>query len=155
MDKSVLTNDHAIRLEARQNKNCGLEKTKVTVLLWFYNAKESADRGHCKKPSHPIAPLGAHIDHLMWCSARGESASEATPRKPHLLSVLIRPSGLVDVHPVLVLPPGSPCGTLARVLLLPQAVCDLLEHRVERFLVLGVLEHFGGAVVRERYELRV
>jgi hypothetical protein len=72
-----------------------------------------------------------------------------------ILSILIRTSGLVDVHSVLVLPTRTRRGTLARVLFLPQTLCDVLEHHVQRFLVLGVLPRFDGVVFRERYELRV
>ena len=122
-----------------------------------YNSKKDGRWGTSQeKPSHPIA-LGAHLDHLLWCSAR----SHQHLRRPHkwkeenhnILSVLVRSSGLVDIHPVLVLPSRS--GTLARVLLLPHTLRNLLEHLLESLLVLGVLAHFGGVVVRERYELRV
>jgi hypothetical protein len=54
------------------------------------------------------------------------SVRAATQGGNHILSVLIRTSGLVDIHPVLVLPPSR--GTLARILLLPQTLRDLLEH---------------------------
>jgi hypothetical protein len=96
-------------------------------------------------------------------SAIGRLGRGRTPRKSKkkkggerdILSILIRASGLVDVHSVLVLPPRTRRGTLARVLLLPQTLCDLLEHHVERFLVLRVLPRLDGVVFRERYELRV
>jgi hypothetical protein len=78
-----------------------------------------------------------------------------------VLSALISsvcPSRFVNVHPVRVAP-VLPCGgsgrALARVLLLPQTVRDVFEHHVERFLVFGLLARSGGAVFRERDELRV
>lgn len=73
-----------------------------------------------------------------------------------ILSVLIRTSGLVDVHSILVLPSRTRRGgTLARVLLLPQTLCDLLEHHVQSFLVLSALPRLDGVVFGERYELRI
>ena len=73
----------------------------------------------------------------------------------HILPVLIsgvRPSGLVDVHPVFVLPSRT---ALVRVLLLSQTLRDFLERRVESFFMIVGLAGFGGAVFRERDELRV
>ena len=81
--------------------------------------------------------------------------------EPHVLSALIStitPPGLIDIHPVRVAPvlaPGGGSSTLARVLLLPQTVCDVLENRVERLLVHGVLARLGGVVFCERDEPRV
>ena len=120
--------------------------------------KNKNRKNHC---SHPIA-LGAHLDHLLWCSASKMNQQSVvsgrrgrTSHRRDVLFILIRTSGLVDVHSILVLPPRIRRGTLARVLLLPQTLCDLLEHHVQRFLVLGVLPHFDGVVLCERYELRV
>jgi hypothetical protein len=74
------------------------------------------------------------------------------------LTSTICPARLVNVHPVRVapvLPCGGSSSALGRVLLLPQTVSDVLEYHIERFLVLGFLARFGGAVFRERDELGV
>lgn len=99
------------------------------------------------------------FDWLLRCSAEVISAEDDGPTKgvrggmeSHILSVPIRSSGLVDVHPVLVapvLPSRSPTGGALRVLLLPQTLRDFLEHRVESLFVLCVLAHLGGIVFRE------
>jgi hypothetical protein len=89
-------NDHAIARQDRLGKirTESMVETKVTMLLrrcrqvWFYNAKKRRkDRGTSQKKntqknnrSHPIA-LGAHLDHLLWCSARKSAISVSGPRK--------------------------------------------------------------------------
>jgi hypothetical protein len=73
--------------------------------------------------------------------------------------LFILTSRLVDIHPVLVshvLPSPSRAGaTLISVLLLPYALCDLLEHHVESLFVLGVFARSGGVMFCEGYEFRV
>jgi hypothetical protein len=75
----------------------------------------------------------------------------------HLLFILT--PRLVDIHPVLVshvLPSPSRAGaTLIGVLLLPYALCDLLEYHVESLFVLDVFTRFGDVVFCEGYEFRV
>src|SRR5258707_630318 len=81
--------------------------------------------------------LGAHLNHLLWCSGeerRAKSVAGTRRIESHILSVLIRTSGLVDVHPILVLPSGTRCGTLACILLLPHTFCGFLEYHVQSFL---------------------
>jgi hypothetical protein len=129
--------------------------------VWFYNAKKDGKIGghrKIKQPKETTVHIRLRLVRTLTISCGAlrvnqQSASRG-PRRD-ILSVLIRTSGLVDVHSVLVLPSRTRCGTLACVLLLPQTLCDLLEHHVQSFLVLSVLPRFDGVVFCERYELRV